>query len=123
MTNDRLYERFRELTWRRKLTPAQETELRNWLATHVEAQADWEVETHLSDALHQLPDVPVPTNFTANVLQAVQLEDAAQARARQPRSGWWQRFTWVPKAALATLVLAAGFLSYLHGQTVRRVEL
>jgi len=123
MTNDPLYIRFRELSWRRKLTPAEEAELRNWLATHVEEQADWEAEARLSDALDQLPDAPVPSNFTANVLQALQLEQNAQARAARPSPGWWQLLTWVPKAALAALVVAAGFLFFLHGQTVRRAEL
>ncbi len=123
MTNDPLYTKFRELSWRRKLTPAEEIELRNWLAAHVEAQAEWEAEACLSEALDRLPDAPVPSNFTANVLQALQRDDAAQARARQPGLGWRQRLTWMPKAALATLIVAAGLLSYLHGQTVRRAEL
>src|SRR6266850_172994 len=123
MTNDPFYIRFRELSWRRKLTPAEEAELRNWLAAHVEEQADWEAEARLSDALDQLPDAPVPSNFTANVLHALQLEQNAQIRAGRPSPGWWQRLTWVPKAALASLVVVAGFLTYFHGQTVRRAEL
>jgi len=123
MTNDPLYLKFRELGWRRKLSPTEEAELRNWLATHGQEQADWEAEARLSEALDQLPNAPVPSNFTANVLQAVQLEENAQERASRPRSAWWLRLRWAPKAALAALALAAGFLTYLHGQTVRRAEL
>ena len=123
MTNDPFYLKMRELSWRRKLTPAEEAELRHWLAAHVEAQADWEADVRLSEALDQLPDAPVPTNFTANVLQAVEREDAAQARMRRPRPGWWQRLTWLPRGALAALAVVAGLLSYMHGQTVRRDEL
>src|SRR5258707_9900894 len=106
MTNDPLFIKFRELSWRRKLTPAEQTELRNWLAAHVEAQADWEAEAGLSDALDQLPDAPVPSNFTANVLQAIQRETAAEARARQTAFPWWRRLPWLPRTAFAAVVVA-----------------
>ena len=59
MTNDPLYHRLRELSWRRKLTDSEEAELRAWLAAHPEAQAGWEVEAELNQALGRLPDAPV----------------------------------------------------------------
>ena len=46
------------------------------LAAHPEAQADWEAEAGLNDALGRLPDVAVSSNFTARVLQAVEREIA-----------------------------------------------
>ena len=59
MTNDPIYNHLRELSWRRKLTAAEEAELRAWLAAHPEAQVDWEVEAGLNAALGALQDVPV----------------------------------------------------------------
>lgn len=115
MSQDLLYHRLRELSWRRKLTDAEEAELRTWLAAHPEAQPDWEVEAGLNEALEGLPDAPVASNFTARVLQAVELEAAREAR----RPGWtWRVWEWpvgwLPKAALAALLLGAGFFSYEH---------
>ena len=42
MSSDPIYDQLRELSWRRKLTGAEEARLRAWLAAHPEAQADWE---------------------------------------------------------------------------------
>ena len=121
MTNDPIYNRLRELRWRRKLTDAEEAELRSWLEAHPEARADWEAETELEAALGRLPDAPVPGNFTARVLQAVERELAAGPR----RSGWWSRLRlqWLPRAALASSVLAAGLVSYHLVQNAERKKL
>ena len=69
--------------------------MRAWLAAHPEAQADWEAEAGLSEALGQLPDAPVPSNFTARVLQSVERESAAERRRRSRK---WQLW---PQLALA----------------------
>ena len=111
MTNDPIYNRLRELSWRRKLTAAEAAELQAWLAAHPEARADWEAEAGLNEALGRLPDAPVPSNFTARVLQAVEREAAAELRRRRT---WqvWLRWRWLPKAAVAAVVLGAGLVSY-----------
>ena len=113
MTNDPRYNHLRELSWRRKLTEAEEAELRVWLATHPDAQADWDAEAGLTEALGRLPDAPLPSNFTARVLQAIE----QAAGAERPAGGgkwrhWLSRPRWLPKAALAAIVLCAAFISY-----------
>jgi anti-sigma factor RsiW len=122
MNNDPLYQRFRELSWRRKLTGAEEQELQTWLAAHPEAQADWETEAGLNEALRQLPNVPVPSNFTARVLQAVEREEAA-ARPRSGASpqGWLAR--WFPRMGFAALLLSLGVGSYRVGELARTNQL
>jgi len=118
---DPLYERLCEISWRRKLTPQEQTQLSEWLAAHPEAQDDWESEAKLNQALASLANVPVATNFTARVLDAAKCEvAAAERRQRQERYHW--RLGWLPKAALATVVLAAGLLSYHHVQETRHQE-
>lgn len=106
MNNDPVYQRLREIGWRRELTQAEQAELRAWLAAHPEAAIEHEIEMALDDALVRLPDAPVPTNFTARVLQAVEREERPSA----PRSRDW---TWilrvlVPRTAAAMLVLGVG---------------
>ena len=109
--NDPVYDPLREVSWRRKLTPSEELQLRAWLAAHPEAQTDFESEARLNEILSLLPDAPMPSNFTARALQAVEREEVAELRQRsRSRVAWWRRL--VTRAALAGLVGAAGFVWY-----------
>src|SRR5437879_4269236 len=111
MMNDPVYNHLRELSWRRRLAAREEAELRTWLAAHPEAQAEWEAEAGLNDALGLLSDAPLGSNFTARVLRAVQLEAAASVRRRRRlQIIWWARLAARP--GLAVIVAAAGFFSY-----------
>src|SRR5258708_35705536 len=83
MTNDPIYTRLRELSWRRKLSAREESELRAWLQGHPGAQSQWETEAELNQLLEALPDVPVATNFTARVIKTVEQGSAADERARR----------------------------------------
>ena len=123
MSKDWQYERLREISWQRPLTPAEQAELSQWLESHPEARDDWEADRNLTGALANLPNVPVANNFTSRVLAAAQREAAATARGqgRAPSPAqWWLR--WLPKAAVAAVVLAAGLLSYHHVQESHREE-
>ena len=108
MKNEPLQNPLRELLWRRKLTDAERAGLR----AQPEMQADLEIESRLSEALAHLPDAPVPSNFTARVLQAVERESA------RPRAiSWSWSWTWrvfVPRAAVAAVVIAFAGLG-IHG--------
>ncbi len=119
MTNDPIYNHLRELSWQRKLTEAEEARLRAWLAAHPDAQADWEAEAGLNAALDRLPDVPVPSNFTARVVQAAEREAAAHERRPGWNWGGWPRLRWLPKAAFAAVILGAGLVSYHQFQAAR----
>jgi anti-sigma factor RsiW len=122
MINDPLYNDLREASWRRKLTGAQEAQLRAWLAAHPESLADWEAETDLNEALGRLPDAVVPSNFTAQVLQALERETAAASRAPSPI--WRIRLPrWLPRAAVAAVVLGAGLFSYHQVRAEQRKAL
>jgi len=96
----------RELVWRRKLTDAE----RAGLAAQPEVQADLEIESRLSEMLARLPDVPVPSNFTARVLQAVERESV------RPRATSWS-WAWrvlVPRVAVAAVVISFAGLGIHH---------
>jgi anti-sigma factor RsiW len=123
MINDPLYEKLREIGWRRKLNADEEARLSEWLAAHPEAQGGWDSEAALNELLAVLPDVPVASNFTARLLAAARREASTNAprmgRVGSPAGGW---LSWLPKAALGAVVLAAGLVSYNHIQSARRVE-
>ncbi len=115
------FEDFREANWRRKLTPEEKAQVRALLAAHPEAEADWQSEAVLGEALRRLPSAPMPSNFTARVLAEVGRE--AKASEASKRRGWslfhW-RLRWLPRTAAAILVAGAGLLIYQHDVTARR---
>jgi hypothetical protein len=119
MGTDPFYEKLREISWRRKLNSAEERELREWLAAHPEARESLEFETGLTEALGKMAEVPVASNFTARVLQAIEREAKADARQRSSRKTFWRMPPrWLPRTASATIVVTAGLLIYLHNNSV-----
>lgn len=120
MNPDPVYQRLREIGWRRRLTEAEQAELRAWLAAHPEAQADVEADAALDAALEKLPDAPVSSNFTARVLQAIE-QEAAKEKRRSPRKIFWWQVFW-PRAAVATLVVGGG-LFFWQGRLAKQQEL
>jgi anti-sigma factor RsiW len=120
MTNDPIHDHWRELSWRNQLSKADEAQLQAWLTANPEARVEWETEARLNAALDRLPDVPVPSNFTARVLQAVQLETAAEARRPEWRWISWLRLAWVPKVALAATTVCAAVVSCFVIQDAQR---
>ena len=122
MNDDPVYQRLREIAWRRKLTDAEQAELRARLAAHPEARDDWEKEAALSEWLTRLPPSPVPSNFIARVLQAVQRDAVEAEREGSPRWPWvWRVF--MPRFATPVVLVVAGLFAYQHHVQARRVEL
>lgn len=122
MNPDPIYQRLRETGWRRPLTPAEQAELRAWLAAHPEQQADAQADAVLSRALANLPDAPVPSNFTARVLQAIERESpGAEPTNRRAAVPWWRVF--IPRLAVATVVIGVGIVIYRHNQNLKQAEL
>jgi len=73
--------------------------------------------------LAALPNVPVPSNFTARVLARVEREASSEVRLEndvRPPVRWWT--SWLPKAGFAAVVFAAALFSYHHLQSARRAE-
>jgi anti-sigma factor RsiW len=112
----------REWLWRRDLSEAERARLRAWLDAHPEARPDWELETALTETLARLPDVPAPSNFTARVLQAIEREDRVRTALGMPAwlTGLWRR--WLPRVAVAALVLGAGLFWHHRHQARQQAE-
>ena len=115
MNEDSLYNRMRETRWRRKLSPEETAALGGWLAEHPETKEDWETEEALNVSLLRLRDVPVPSNFTALVLQRVKRSEAAPGRRRKRLlRRWWKR--WLPRLATIGAVGCVAAVSYRQFQ-------
>ena len=84
----------------RPLTAAEQTRVAAHLAAHPEAQVEWETEQSLNQLLDRVPDAQVPSNFTAQVLAAVDREAAAATRRARPLVDWrlWTQ-RWLPRFA------------------------
>ncbi len=118
--NDAEYHQLRELSWQRKLTGAEEAELQKYLAAHPEAKAGWEMDAELNRVLDELPAAPpVASNFTAQVVQTVERENASRARVKGwlARGHWW---AWLPRAATAGVVAGVVLLGYHQHQIKTR---
>ena len=87
-----------------------------------EALAQLDADLILNNLLRELPNAPVPSNFTSRVMEQIQL---AQRAAQRPAGlGWWHRIShlaWLRKLVVAGTFLAVGLLSYQQYQmSVRR---
>src|SRR4051812_21007999 len=83
----------------------EETLLQGWLPSHPDKQAWREVEQSLSEQLRHLSDAPLSSNFTSQVMQALDAELMRQEREGRPRHTFLQ---WLHKLAprLAPVSLA-----------------
>jgi len=121
--NESEYQSLLETSWRRPLTADELARLESWAAGHPEAQAEWEAEKSLNGLLARLPDAPVASNFTAQVLQAVERE--AKAVSRQPSfleqvKRWFQRPA--PRLAWALLLVGVLWFGYDRHQANVRTD-
>jgi hypothetical protein len=107
--NDTEYNSLRETAWRRPLNANEKARLQSYLLVHPEAQLDWDSEGLLSQVLLNLHAPAVSSNFTARVLQTIQLDEINQQRSRR----WLPKMrSWLPRFAVAGLVLGIGGLGY-----------
>ena len=105
--NDSEYNELRTASWRRRLAPAEEARVNAYLAAHPEAQNDWEEDLALTRQLQELPDAPVPSNFTSLVLWAIDAERVQQPERRTLQRGWQEWLSrFAPRMAFAALALS-----------------
>src|SRR4051794_4030844 len=98
--NEPTYNELKEKSWVEPLSAQEAAELKQYLGDNPDLQHDWEDDVALTTALNRLPNVPVSSNFTSRVMQAVQREESqAERKAESWRTFW--RFGWIPKFAIA----------------------
>ena len=111
----------REALWRRSLTPGQERELKSWLAAHPDQGAEWQEEQALTRILARLPEEPVPSNFTARVLDAIDRVEPEPVRSLGISIlGWFKSMGWVPRLAGVAVLVVAGWVGHHQYQSAQR---
>jgi hypothetical protein len=81
-----------------------------------------QLDARLDALLRGLPDKPVSSNFTARVLQAIERETPAPSRARAGNWTWWMH-AFMPRAAVAAVVLGVGSFTWHNYRVQQRTEL
>lgn len=100
------YNELRETSWRRPLDAAEDARVQAYLALNPDAQRAWEQDAELTQLLAQLPPAPLSSNFTSQVLGALdrELRTAPSVRTR------WRWHHLLPRLAWAmALLLLVGF--------------
>lgn len=122
--NEFEYNALIEQSWRRPLTADEQTRLDAWLTTHPQQQADWELEVTVNDLLTQLPNAPLASNFTSQVMRAVERDLAAQARQMSllGRVKRWLRNP-APRLAWALGLVAVGWFGFHQHQSNMRSDM
>jgi anti-sigma factor RsiW len=114
------------LSLKPELTPEEQGRLQELLATLPERVA-WEEDRALGRALQSLPDVPVSSNFTARVMQELDLEETrAEQTRRAPRRGWlafWPRLAGAGVAAVLAVFVWRDHRASERTQLVRDASL
>lgn len=100
-----------ESLWRRKLSDAERAEL--------QTQPELDLEARLTHALAKMPDAPVPSNFVAGVLNAIELDENQVVRTRS----WHWRLVLPRFAMAAAVVVFAGISVQRYEANVHRAEL
>src|ERR1044071_5110671 len=112
--NEAEYLSLREIAWRRPLTADEKSRLHSYLVVHPEAQPDWDSEVMLNQVLDNLQIPAVSSNFTVQVLRSIELVELKN----RPKSLSWlpNMGLWLPRFAVAGLVLGLGGLGYQRYQ-------
>lgn len=112
-----------ETALKRPLTAAEVARWEACCAAHPSERAGWETDLALNELLRELPPAPVPSNFTAQVLGALDREPAVPAT--NPVSDWlrrWGAVGWLRPVAFAALLLVLGGGTWQQHRQHQRTE-
>jgi hypothetical protein len=119
--NESTYNQLKEKSWVEPLSAQEAAELKQYLGANPELHQDWDDEAALTTALNRLPNVPVSSNFTSLVMQAVQREGVQTSRPSSWSAFW--RYGWLPRFALAVAMFCLGTFSFHEYQLASQARL
>lgn len=110
-----------KLAAQRPLSSSEQARLRSFYLTEPDGLEAMELDVRVTQSIGQLPNVPVSSNFTAQVLRRVErAESRRQVKAGSGFGGVLMR--WVRPIAMSSALAFVGLLGYLQYQTSARVE-
>jgi anti-sigma-K factor RskA len=110
----------RDTLLRRELNPDEERVVAQWLARNPGEVEGWRAELMLARSVRRLPDVPVSSNFTAQVLRQIGREEPGTVSRRSRRSGFWGWLgTWRWPAVGVAAAVAVVAVTFWQIETTR----
>lgn len=79
--NNSVYDELIRLSLKREISAEDRMRIEAAVAAHPELRERWETDAALSRLLRGVPDVPVSSNFTAVVMEAIELDDRVTGRS------------------------------------------
>ena len=120
--NDIRQKQLMEASWRRTLTPEEESELQLHLASHPDKQEEWEEDLALTGALHNLRDAPLSSNFTSQVLDAIDRETRPARNAKFQTADLKSPGEWLRRLMPRFAFVAVTLLLMLTGLNAYRLH-
>jgi hypothetical protein len=102
---DEQLNRWLEISRRRPLTSEEAAAVEAELAGNADRLRAWLDDQRLTRCLRALPPSPLPSNFTAQVLQAIDRDKVAHLRPAAAVPWWAQWRRLIPRVALVTCLL------------------
>jgi len=120
--NESLHDEMIRLSLKGELTADERARVNAFLAAHPHLRETWEEDAALGRALNLVPEVPVSSNFTARVLDAIDLDEQRAARKKPNRWRAWlrdlqPRVSW--GFAVAVVLLFGAYEYHLRQETHR----
>ena len=110
--NNPIHDELLRLSLKRELTEDDRARVEASLAAHPELREMWEHDAAFGRLLRHMPDVAISSNFTARVLDAIDLDERESARAaRAPAWRAWLRRV-LPQVGLGTAAAAVVVVAF-----------
>ncbi len=127
MNQDSKYDDLLATRWIRELRPDEQAALERLFAEQASYRAQWEEDVAIIEGVDRLPDIPVSTNFTSQVMQSLarRVDGASEKPSEEKTIRWWARLGFVPRLGVGfALVLAVfgSFLQYKQGDSSKMAE-
>ncbi|MBL9167957.1 MAG: hypothetical protein JNN07_09470 [Verrucomicrobiales bacterium] len=120
--NEHELQELMEAAWRRPLTRAERGEIEGWCSQHPDRRAEVELELQAARGVVSLPDVPVPSHFMSQVWREIDRQEAASRRPVAATASLRDWRAWIPRFAVAALVLTVGLSGWQRYQTRQRTQ-
>ena len=127
MNQDSKYDDLLATRWVREFTEDEQAALSALLDQDSVLRQRWEEDRIIVEGIDALPDVPVASNFTNQVMTQLARREGKVVSSGQESAPvlWWQRFGFVPRLGLGfalSLAVFGAFLQYKQGDSAKMLE-
>ena len=118
MNQDFKYDDLLATRWIRELTDSEQAGLEHLISSVPGVRERWEEDTTVLEGVGALPDAPVSSNFTQQVMTSLARRVGEDVGAKKPVAEvtWMERLGFVPKLGIGFALVLAVFGSFLQSQ-------